>query len=195
MEQKTHISYDEAGMLFDKYLKTGYLRHHSRETEVIMRALALQLGEDAEFWGICGLLHDLDLDEIGDDMQRHGTHTVELLKAANYNIPELFNAILAHVEGIPGLSYSRSSRLEYILAGAENITGLITAYVILRPDKKIAGTKVSSLMKKFKSPAFAAKVNRDFIRDAALHAGMELTQFMEIAVSAMEGIAGETGMA
>lgn len=195
MEQKNHIAYDEARMLFEKYLKTEYLRHHSRETEVIMRALAVQLGEDEEFWGVCGLLHDLDLDEIGKDMRWHGTRTVELLKEANYNIPELFNTILAHVEGIPGLPYHRNSRLEYILAGAENITGLITAYVILRPDKKIAGTRVSSLMKKFKSPAFAAKVNRDFIRDAARHAGLELAQFMEIAVSAMESISEETGMA
>jgi len=194
MDRRTHIPYAEAKALFDKYLKTKYLRHHSRETEVIMRALAAQLGEDAEFWGICGLLHDLDLDEIGDDMLRHGTRTVELLKEAAYDIPPLFSAILAHVEGIPGLPFRRDSRLEYILAGAENITGLITAYVILRPDKKIAGTKVASLMKKFKSPAFAAKVNRDFIRDAAEYTGMELPQFMGIAVSAMESIAEETGM-
>ena len=186
----------QAEELLREYNQEDFHIYHSQVVAGVMRYFASEYDPDRiEFWQAVGLLHDLDLDEIGDDMQRHGTHTVELLKAANYNIPELFNAILAHVEGIPGLSYRRSSRLEYILAGAENITGLITAYVILRPDKKIAGTKVSSLMKKFKSPAFAAKVNRDFIRDAALHAGMELTQFMEIAVSAMEGIAGETGMA
>lgn len=194
MEKKTAISYGEAKALFDKYLKTEYLRHHSRETEVIMRALARKLGEDEEFWGICGLLHDLDLDLIGEQMPLHGSRTVEILKEAGYDIPVMFDAIRSHVEGIPGIIFRRKTDLEYILAGAENITGLITAYVILRPDHKIEGTKVSSVLKKFRSPAFAAKVNREFIIDAAKHAGMELADFTAIAISAMESIADETGM-
>lgn len=191
---KTSITYEEAIALFNTYLKTEYLRFHSRETEVIMRALAKHLGEDEEFWGITGLLHDLDLDEIGKNMQRHGEHTVELLRNAGYDIPELFNAILSHVEGIEGVSHKRQTDFQYILAGAENITGLITAYVILRPEKKIDGVKVKSIMKKFKSPAFAAKVSRDFIRDAAEHAGMELNEFVGISIEAMSCIADETGM-
>ncbi|RKY55017.1 MAG: hypothetical protein DRP93_04200 [Candidatus Neomarinimicrobiota bacterium] len=127
---KTYISYKEAITLLDKYLKTEYLRFHSRETEVIMRSLAKYLGQDEEFWGITGLLHDLDLDEIGENIQRHGEHTVEILKNEGYDIPELFNAILSHVEGIEGVSHKRRTDFEFILAGAENITGLITAYVI-----------------------------------------------------------------
>ena len=191
---KTGISYTEAKLLFDKYLKTEYLRYHSRETEVIMRSLAKHLKQDEEFWGITGLLHDLDLDEIGENIQQHGTHTIKLLKNAGYDIPELFDAILSHVEGIEGIPYKRETDFQFILAGAENITGLITAYVILRPEKKIDGVKVKSIMKKFKSPAFAAKVSRDFIRDAAKHAGMELNEFMGIAIEAMGEIADETGM-
>ncbi|MCF7832697.1 MAG: HD domain-containing protein [Candidatus Marinimicrobia bacterium] len=191
---KTSISYEEAKALFDNYLKTEYLRFHSRETEVIMRALAKHLSEDEEFWGITGLLHDLDLDEIGEDMSRHGEHTVELLKNAGYDIPELFNAILSHVEGIEGVNYKRETDFQYILAGAENITGLITAYVILRPEKKIEGIKAKSIMKKFKSSAFAAKVNRDFISDAAEHAHMDLNEFISISIEAMSRISDETGM-
>jgi predicted hydrolase (HD superfamily) len=159
-----------------------------------MRALAKHLGQDEDFWGITGLLHDLDLDEIGEDIQRHGIHTVELLKNADYNIPELFDAILSHAEGIEGVIHKRKTDFQYILAGAESITGLITAYVILRPEKKIDGVKVKSIMKKFKSPAFAAKVNRDFIRDAAEHADMELNEFIAISIEAMSTIADETGM-
>ena len=191
---RTAISYQEAKKLFDHYLKTEYLRFHCRETEVIMRALARHLGKDEEFWGIIGLLHDLDLDEIGDDMKQHGTCTVELLKKAGYDIPEMFDAILSHVEGIEGVPYKRSSDLQFILAGAENITGLISAYVILRPDKKIEGVKVKSIIKKFKSPAFAAKVKREFILDAAEHADMELNEFVGLSIEAMTGIAEETGM-
>lgn len=191
---KTTITYEEARTLLDTYLKTEYLRFHSRESEVIMRALAKHLGQDEDFWGITGLLHDLDLDEIGENMQRHGIHTVELLKNADYDIPELFDAILSHVEGIEGVIHKRETDFHYILAGAESITGLITAYVILRPEKKIDGLKVKSIMKKFKSPSFAAKVSRDFIRDAAEHAGMELTEFIAISIEAMSTIADETGM-
>ncbi|MEA2076454.1 MAG: HD domain-containing protein [Candidatus Marinimicrobia bacterium] len=191
---KTSITYPEAKLLFDFYLKTEYLRFHSRETEVIMRALAKHLGKDEDFWGITGLLHDLDLDEIGEDIQRHGEHTVELLKKADYDIPELFDAILSHVEGIEGVPHKRETDFQYILAGAENITGLITAYVILRPEKKIDGVKIKSVMKKFKSPAFAAKVSREFIKDAADHAGMEVNEFIGLAIKAMSGIADEVGM-
>ena len=191
---KTNITYPEAKALFDKHLKTDYLRFHSRETEVIMCSLAKHLGEDEEFWGITGLLHDLDLDEIGENILRHGEHTVELLKNTGYDIPKLFNAILSHVEGIEGVSHKRLTDFQYILAGAENITGLITAYVILRPEKKIDGVKVKSIMKKFKSPAFAAKVSRGFIRDAAEHAGMELNEFIGLSIEAMSKISDETGM-
>jgi len=191
---KTTISYSEARGIFDKYLKTEYLRFHCRETEVIMRALARHLGQNEDFWGITGLLHDLDLDQIGDNMLLHGQKTVDLLKDEGYDIPELFDAILSHVEGIEGVPYKRETDFQFILAGAENITGLITAYVILRPEKKIEGVKVKSIMKKFKSPAFAAKVSREFIRDAADHANMELNEFIGISIEAMQGIADEIGM-
>ncbi|MCF7833526.1 MAG: HD domain-containing protein [Candidatus Marinimicrobia bacterium] len=191
---KTIITYSEAKEIFDKYLKTEYLRFHCRETEVIMRALARHLGHDEDFWGITGLLHDLDLDEIGENMQMHGRKTVELLKDEGYDIPELFDAILSHVEGIKGVPYKRETDFQFILAGAENITGLISAYVILRPDKKIEGVKVKSIMKKFKSPAFAAKVSREFILEAAEHAKMELNEFIGISIEAMASIADEIGM-
>jgi predicted hydrolase (HD superfamily) len=188
------ISRQEALLLFDKHLKTKYLRLHSRESEVIMQAVAKKLGENVEFWGICGLLHDLDLDEIDGDMNRHANHTVDIIKKAGYNIPELFQAIMAHVEGVADHDSKRISKLDYILSGAESLTGLISAYVILRPDKKIEGVKAKSVMKKFKSPAFAAKVNRDLIREAANHAGMELNDFITLSIEAMASISDELGM-
>ncbi|MDZ7797878.1 MAG: HD domain-containing protein [Candidatus Marinimicrobia bacterium] len=191
---KNVMSYPEAKELFDKYLETDYLRKHGRETEVIMRALARETGADEEFWGISGLLHDLDIDDLGDDLTQHGQRTVEILKENGYDIPEMFNAILAHVEGMEGVDFRRQSDFEYILVGAENITGLISAYVILRPEKKIDGVKVKSILKKFRSPAFAAKVNRDFIQDAADHAGIELREFVRISIEAMSSISDEIGM-
>lgn len=191
---KQEITRDEAQVLLDKYLKTPQLRLHSRETEVIMRRLAEHLEKDQEFWGITGLLHDLDLDVIGADIQRHGSTTCELLKENGYEIPDMEAAIFSHVEGIDGVDAHRQSSFEFILAGAENLTGLISAYVILRPEKKIEGTKVKSIKKKFKSPAFAAKVNRQFIQDAADHANMELGDFIALGIEAMSAISDELGM-
>lgn len=192
MKQK--ITRVEAQVLMDKYLKTPQLRLHSRETEVIMRRLAEHLEKDEEFWGITGFLHDLDLDVIGSDIQRHGSTTCELLKENGYDLPVMEAAIFSHVEGIDGVDAHRQSPFEFILAGAENLTGLISAYVILRPEKKIEGTKVKSIKKKFKSPAFAAKVNRQFIQDAADHANMELGDFIALGIEAMSEISDELGM-
>lgn len=191
---KNSIKRQEAVVLLEKYLKTQYLRLHSRESEIIMRFMAKKLGEDEEFWGICGLLHDLDLDEINDDMNRHANHTITILKQEGYDIPELFQAIMAHVEGVGDHNSKRVSKLDYILSGAENLTGLISAYIILRPGKKIEGLKTKSIMKKFKSPAFAEKVNRDLIQEAANHADMELNDFISLSIEAMTSISDELGM-
>ncbi|HDR04034.1 MAG TPA: HD domain-containing protein [Candidatus Marinimicrobia bacterium] len=183
----------EAKALFDKYLHTEYLRRHSRESEVIMRRLARYFGADETFWGIAGLLHDLDMDLIQGDYSRHGITTVQILKDEGYDIPEIFDAILAHTEGLEGSMAARTKDFHYILAAAENITGIITAYVILKPDKKIAGTKVSSINKKFKDRSFAASVNREFINDIE-KVGLEKAKFFEMAIGAMSEIADEIGM-
>ena len=192
--QKTTINLSDAKHLFDTHLHTEYLRKHSRESQVIMEALADHFGENREFWGICGFLHDLDMDQCGENYENHGEKTLEILKEAGYDIPDMFNAILAHTEGLEGSRGKRETRLDYCLAAAENITGIITAYVILRPDKKIAGVKVKSIVKKLKDKSFAAKVNRQFIADITEQCGIERAVFIQLALDAMEGIADEIGM-
>lgn len=191
---KTKISYDEALSLFKDRLKTETLRKHSRETEVIMRRLACELGQDKTFWGITGLLHDLDLDIIDGDYSKHGYKTVEILREEGYEIPEMFNAILAHTEGLDENRPKRQTLLDYCLAGAENLTGIISAYVLLRPGGKLEGTKPKSIRKKLKDKSFAASVNRQFITDAYEKAGMEGSDFIRLSIEAMTEIAEETGM-
>ncbi len=190
---KTSITNEEAKALFDKYLQTDYLRKHCRESEVIMRRLARHFGADEDFWGNTGLLHDLDMDLIKGDYSRHGSTTVQLLKDEGYDIPLMFEAILAHTEGLEGNVAARTEDFHFILAAAENITGIITAYVILKPDKKIAGTKVSSIKKKLKDRSFAASVSREFINDIE-KCGLEKSKFIELAIEAMSEIADEIGM-
>ena len=190
---KTTISRDEAHQIWDKYLKTGYLRLHTLESEAIMRKLARHFAEDEDFWGNTALLHDLDMDVINGDYRLHGFKTIEILKNEGFDIPEMFNAILSHTEGVNPNSPSRTTHFEYILSAAENITGMISAYVAVRPDKKIAGTQPSSIVKRLKSKAFAASVNREFIYDVE-KAGISLNEFLQIAIDAMTEIADEIGM-
>ncbi len=187
---KTQISRDEALAVWDKYLKTKYLRYHTLESEAIMRKLAEHLGKEPEYWGITGLLHDLDMDVINGDYSKHGYKTVEILKEEGYELPEMFKAIISHTEGVSGAEAKRETDFEIILSAAENITGLISAYVLMKPDKKVAGTKVKSIKKKLKAKAFAASVNREFIYDIE-KAGIDLDTFLQIAIDAMTEIADE----
>jgi uncharacterized protein len=190
---KTTISNQEAREIWDKYLKTEYLRLHTLESEAIMRKIASYLGKDADFWGNTGLLHDLDMDVINGNYSEHGYKAVELLKSEGYDIPEMFAAIISHTEGVSGNEAKRTTDFDIILSAAENITGIISAYVILTPDKKVAGTKVKSIKKRLKSKAFAASVNREFIYDIE-KAGIELDTFLQISIDAMTEIAEEIGM-
>ena len=190
---KTSISRDEALQIWDKYLKTKYLRYHTLESEAIMRKLAEYFGKDVDFWGITGLLHDLDMDVIDGDYSQHGYKTVEILKKEGYDIPEMFKAIISHTEGVSGTEAKRETDFEIILSAAENITGLISAYVLMKPDKKVAGTKLKSIKKKLKAKAFAASVNREFIYDIE-KTGIDLDTFLQIAIEAMTEIADEVEM-
>jgi predicted hydrolase (HD superfamily) len=188
---KQSITYPEALGIFDKYVKTPYLKKHMRETEMIMRRLADYFKADEEFWGITGLLHDLDLDVIGDDLKHHGYATVDLLRKEGYNIQLMFDAIISHTEGLTDAK--RTSDLHYVLAAAENITGMITAYVLILPDKKIVGVKASSIKKRLKQLRFAASVNREFIYDIE-KTGISLDEFLDISISAMQEIDDEIDM-
>jgi len=191
---KNTITTTEAYGLLDKYLQTQYLRYHVMESEAVMRRIAEYLGEDADFYGLTGLLHDLDMDVINEQWHLHGHRTIELIRNEGYDMPGMFEAILAHTEGVSDNCIQRKTRFDFILAGAENITGLISAYVAVKPDKKIEGTQVSSIMKRFKSPAFAAKVNRRFIQDVTDVAQIPQDVFFDLAIKGFEDIAHKINM-
>lgn len=188
---KDSILYPEAREIFKKYVSTEYLKKHMRETEMIMRRLANHFNEDEEFWAITGLLHDIDLDIIGDELKLHGYKAVDLIKEEGYDIPEMFEAIISHTEGLTDAK--RTKNFHYLLAAAENITGIITAYVLILPEKKIEGVKVKSIKKRLKQLRFAASVNREFIYDVE-KTGISLDEFIQISISAMQEIADEIGM-
>lgn len=185
------ITIEKAHELIQKYLRDKNNQIHSRESEVVMRALAKELNENEEIWGIAGLLHDLDWEQTSTDWKQHGIKTMEILKNEGYELPaEVARAISAHNEEHTGIV--RESKLDYALAAGESVTGLIYAYALMRPER-LEGMQASSLNKKFKDKKFAANVSRELISDI-VKIGLEKSIFFEIAIQAMQSISSEIGL-
>jgi putative nucleotidyltransferase with HDIG domain len=190
VQEKCGISREEALELMEQYIPQDNLRCHCLATEVIMRALALKLGADADEWGIAGLLHDLDYAETRDDMQRHGLVTEAVLTEKGVS-PAIISAIKSHNAGNLGLQ--RSTQFEHALVAAECITGLVVATALVYPDKKLASVKASSIVKRMKQKEFARSVNRDHIKECEL-IGIPLDEFALLSLKAMCGISQRLGL-
>jgi len=185
------ITTEKAHELVQKYLKDKNNQIHSRESEVVLRALSRELKEDEEMWGLAGLLHDLDWEQTSENWNQHGIKTMDILKNEDCEISkEVAHAISAHNE--KHTEIVRESKLDYALAAGESDTGLIYAYALMRPEK-LEGMKASSLNKKFKDKKFAANVSRDLISDIE-KIGLEKSKFFEISIKAMQSITSEIGL-
>jgi putative nucleotidyltransferase with HDIG domain len=162
---------------------------HMLATEAIMKALAKRLGEDEEKWGLAGLLHDIDVELTEGDMSNHGVLGSDLVREIDAD-EDIARAILAHNEtlGIP-----RETKLEKALFCADPLTGLITAAALVRPDKKLGSVEAKSVRKRFKEKSFAAGASREGIASCS-ELGMELEEFMELGLKAMQGISDELGL-
>ena len=183
------ISREEALTLVEGKISNINLRRHMLATEAVMRALAGRLGKDQQLWGLTGLLHDIDLEEIDHDPKRHAATAAQWLAG---KLPdEALAAVRAH--NAEQLGIERSGELEHALAAAETLTGLVVATTLVLPSKKIADLKAKSVRKRMKEPRFAAGVNRDIIRESE-KLGLELSEFIEIGVEAMRSIAAEIGL-
>ena len=169
--------------LYNENVKSKTLKRHCLEVAAIMREMASVLEKDEDEWYYTGLLHDLDYDEIKDP-KTHGLKTAEILKKENYP-EEMINAILAHNENNGN---KRKTELDYFLSSADNISGLIHAYALMRGG--ILGMKTKGLKKKMKSKAFAASINRELITD--IEKFMDLNKFIEMSIKGMGKIEKDT---
>jgi len=162
---------------------------HMLATEAIMRALAKRLGEDEEEWGLTGLLHDIDMELTGGDMNTHSKLGADLTKELGAS-ETMVHAILCHNErhGIP-----RETKLDKALFCVDPLTGLIIAAALVRPDKKLAGLEAKSVIKKFKQKGFAAGVSRQQISQCS-EIGIEFDKFIELGLVAMQAIAADLGL-
>ena len=184
------LSRVEAWRLVEAHVENVNTRRHMLACEAIMRAVGERLGEDAELWALAGLVHDLDVEATADDAARHGVESASALDAAG--APEtLIRAVAAHNE-MTGVS--AESRMEIALLAADQLSGLITAATLVRPDKSLAGVKLKSLKKRYRESAFARGVDRASISRCE-ELGLSLEEFMATGLAAMQEVADDLGLA
>lgn len=179
----------DALKILDQYIGKPSLQKHMLSVEAAMRFYATLFGEDIESWGIVGLLHDFDY-EIHSDLTRHPQDGAPLLRQAG--VPEEYiQAVLSHADhcGIP-----RDSLLRKTLYACDELTGLITAVVLVRPSRSILDMTVSSVKKKWKDLSFAAGADREQIARGARELEIELWEHVDNVIHAMKVVASELGL-
>ncbi len=180
---------DAALQMMEAKIQNINLRRHMLASEAIMQKLAQKFGENPEKWGLVGLLHDIDLEEIEQDMSRHAAVAAQWLES---DLPtDALDAIRKH--NAEGLGLQRQTKLDHALACAESLTGLVVAACLVLPSKKIEDLKAKSVRKRMKEPRFAAGVNRDIVMECE-KIGLELTEFIEIGIEAMQKIDFQLGL-
>jgi len=179
------LTRDEAINLLKEENPEPGIFNHALASEAVLRELALHLDQPddiVELWAMTGLLHDVDYPRTKGNPFRHGLDAAELIGGG---LPEAgIYAIKAHNGEYTGVA--PKSQFDYALRCGETVTGLITAASLVRPAG-IEGMEAKSLKKKMKDKAFAASVNREIIKECE-HLGLELTDFLNLAIKAMSAI-------
>jgi len=178
----TGITRAEAWKLLKKYNEEPFHRLHALTVEGVMRWYANEMGyaDEEEFWGIAGLLHDIDFGMFPDD---HCKKAPELLQPAGA-ADEVIHVVCSHGYGIVS-DVKPEHLMEKILFASDELTGLIGAAARMRPSKSVQDMEVSSLKKKFKDKRFAAGCSRDVIRTGAQMLDWELDELFEKTILAM----------
>lgn len=187
------ISREEALSLLRKYNSDKADMNHYLESEAVMRYVALRLGENEDYYGMLGLLHDIDWGITKENPKEHLTKAPQILKDAGFD-EDFINTIISHGYGFDCanlLDKKRTKKIEHALSASETITGLIHSYALMR--KTIKDMEVSGLKKKFKDKNFASGVNREIILECE-NIGIKLEEFLDIAIKAIQSIAKEVGL-
>lgn len=186
---------DQAIELLHKNMLNQNLRRHCYAVEAVMRALAKRFGENEETWGLAGLLHDADY-EITKDKNPKKNHTKQVLEwlkelEAETNI---YDAVAAHAWGFVDGAPEPKTKMQWALYTCDELTGLIVAVTLVKPDKKLAAVTVDSILKKWNSKSFAAGVDRKQIEQCTTRLGIEVRDYIQIALTAMQGISNDLGL-
>jgi len=181
--------------LMHEYTESESLRKHMLAVEAAMRAYARKFGEDEERWATTGLIHDFDYERFPNNAhsatEEHPSEGVRILRGKGY--PEdVLTAILGHAQYT---NTPRESRMAKALFAVDELTGLVTATALVRPSKSVHEVDARSVRKKMKDKAFARGVNRDDVINGASQLGVDLDEHIAFVIAAMQGCAGELGLA
>ena len=192
---------DQALKIVTDNTKNINLVRHMLAVEVVMRALAKRLEGDnlsperKEVWGIVGLLHDADYETVKEDINSHTHKTIEWLREIDkQSDSEVENAILSHAWGFVDGAPEPKTKMEWSLYCCDELTGLIVAVALVKPDRSLASVTVDSVLSKWKEKSFAKGVHREQIEECDPRLGIPLREFSEIALTARQGISGELGL-
>lgn len=177
---RTQITRAQALVLLQKYNREPFHIFHGLTVEGTMRYFAREMGEDENFWGLVGLLHDVDFEKYPE---QHCLKAPELLSEIGAE-PEFIHAVCSHGYGIC-CDVEPTLPMEKVLFAADELTGLIGAAARMRPSKSVMDMEVASLKKKFKDKKFAAGCSRDVITQGAERLGWTLEELMEKTILAM----------
>jgi predicted hydrolase (HD superfamily) len=180
---------EEAYALLTKYNKSEALIRHGLAVESVMRHFAGLFGEDEEFWGNTGLLHDIDYELYPEE---HCLKAEELLKDDGAS-DDIIHAVCSHGWGIC-CDVEPKHRMEKVLYTIDELTGLITAAALMRPSRSVMDIELSSVKKKFKDKKFAAGVNREVVTNGAALVGMPLDEVITETINGMRDVATDIGL-
>ena len=185
----TGFTRETALAALQQYNKEAFHIQHALTVEKAMRWFANDLGhaEDADFWAMVGLLHDIDFEQWPD---QHCVKSQELLRAAGV-AESIVRSTASHGWGMTGADIAPEHPMEKVLFATDELTGLIGAAAAMRPSKSVSDLELKSLKKKFKDKKFAAGCSRDVIREGAERLGWELDVLMEKTIRAIAATEAE----
>ena len=177
-----YISREDAFTLLRKYNQDRFHIHHALTVEGVMKWFANELGygDDAEYWGIVGLLHDIDFEQYPEE---HCIKAPELLRDAGVG-EDIIHAVCSHGYGLT-VDVKPEHEMEKVLYAVDELTGLIGAVALMRPSKSVQDMEVKSVKKKYKSSNFAAGCSREVIQKGADMLGWELDELIQKTIYAM----------
>ena len=183
------LTREQALDLLREYNKEPFHLRHALTVEAVMRWFAGELGygDEADFWAMAGLLHDLDFEQYPEE---HCVKVREIMEARGLD-PALIHAVVSHGWGMTGGDAQPEHQMEKVLFAVDELTGLIGAAALMRPSKSVQDMELSSLKKKYKDKRFAAGCSREAIAQGAEMLGWELNDLLERTLQAMKACEAE----
>ena len=185
---KDCIPREQAWELLQKYNKESFHIQHALTVEGVMKWYAKELGydEDAEYWGIVGLLHDIDFELYPEE---HCIKAPELLREGGVG-EDIIHAVCSHGYGL-NVDVEPEHEMEKVLYAVDELTGLVWAAALIRPSKSVQDMELKSLKKKYKTSTFAAGCSREVIERGAQMMGCELDELLQNTIYAMRSCEDE----